>query len=69
MWLDVFERQMEGDAATPSKGGMKGNGTNIPLWYRIPNGDCIKRHAFWGGAVNLFVEHRLQYRQFGWIVP
>jgi len=26
--------------------------TNIPLWYRIPNGDFIKRHAFWGGSVS-----------------
>ncbi len=33
------------------KEGMKGNGTNIPLWYRIPNGDCINRLDFWVGRV------------------
>ena len=32
----------------------------IPIHY-------IKGHTFWGGAVNLFVQHRLQHRQFGWI--
>ncbi len=28
--------------------GNKGNGTNIPLLYRIPNGDYIKQNAIWG---------------------
>jgi len=27
----------------------EGNGANIPLLYRIPNGDYIKRQVFWGG--------------------
>ncbi len=27
-------------------------GTNIPLWYRIPNGGYIKQYAFWGGSVS-----------------
>ncbi len=30
------------------KGGMKGNGTNIPLCYRIPNRDCIKATLLFG---------------------
>ncbi len=37
------------------KGGMKGNGTNIPLCYRIPNRDCIKRHEFGGGRIILAI--------------
>ena len=41
------------DAATNGKGGMKGSGTNIPLRYRIPNGNCINRHEVWVGRVAL----------------
>ncbi len=35
--------------------GNEGNGTNIPLLYRIPIGDYIKRHSYWVGRVILAI--------------
>ena len=38
--------------------GMKGNEINIPLCYRIPNGNCINRHEFLvGRGVLQSVDH------------
>ncbi len=33
----------------------EGKRTNIQLLYRIPNGDCIKRHSYWLGRVILAI--------------
>ncbi len=36
--------------------------TNIPVWYRIPNGDCIKRHSYWVGRVILAIGSQTRNR-------
>jgi len=44
-------------------------GTNIPLLPHPQLGIVSSNMPLGEGAFSLFVEHRLQYRHFGWIVP
>jgi len=44
--------EVRGCGYVPGHRREEGNGTNNSLLYRIPNGDYIKRHAFWGGHSN-----------------